>query len=57
MTTILNVVLDEVFRYWESFVAEIAGGDRRDDDAVQLAGRTILQATRDNSRMRRDIRS
>ena len=39
--TILNVVVDSGFCQWESFVAEISGGDSSEDEAAQPEGREI----------------
>ena len=39
--TIFNVVVDEVVRYWDSLVAERAGGDSSDDGMPHLTGRKI----------------
>ena len=39
--TIFNVVVDAMVRQWESFVAEIAGGDSSKDEAEHPEGRTI----------------
>ena len=52
--TIFNVVVDEVVRYWDSLVAERAGGDNSKDDSSQPEGRKIRARKMDEGGQRRE---
>ena len=51
MPNIFSVVVDAVFRHWESLVEEKTGRDSKDKDAAQTSGRTIRESGDGQRRM------